>query len=388
MGAESERHCNVCGAPLGQPLYRSPGAESLTSLCEVWRGETTVYLCRDCGHMQTDELPEIDAYYDHQYNILVESADEDQIYRVVDGKPVYRTDHQVATLIRKVPLTQGSLVLDYGCAKGASLRQLVAMRPDIVPHLFDVSSNYVRFWQEFVAQQNWATYSVPASWASRFDLVTSFYALEHMASPASALSTIRGLLKPEGVFYGVVPNVFANMADFIVADHVNHFTDSSLARLFEESGFRAIDIDSASHDGALVFSAVLAKEPRSGGPQVGPMPNADGAEGLAKYWVGIADRVRAFEADHGRSGPAAIYGSGFYGAFIATCLRRPERIECFIDRNPHQQGKHLFEKPVIAPSALSKEIEIVYVGLNPRIARQSIDQVDVWSGRGHKYFFL
>jgi SAM-dependent methyltransferase len=388
MSAETERHCNVCGSSLGQPLYRSPGAESLTSLCEVWRGETTVFLCEDCGHLQTDELPDIDAYYDHEYNILVESVDEDQIYRVVDGKPVYRTDHQVATLVRKVPLGHGALVLDYGCAKGATLRKLVAMRPDIVPHLFDVSSNYVRFWREFALPENWATYEAPAGWAGQFDLVTSFYALEHMADPASALRTIRSLLRPGGVFYGVVPNVFTNTADFIVADHVNHFTDGSLARLFRETGFVATDIDSTSHDGAFVFSATVSAQSRSTKWPDELTPRADVAKRLADYWSGIATRVRAFESENGESARAAIYGSGFYGSFIVTCLRHPDRVECFVDRNPHQQRKQLFEKPIIAPSDLSKEIGIVYVGLNPRIAHQSIDEIRAWAGRDHRYFFL
>ncbi len=387
MGADLDRRCNVCGDLLRRPLYRSPEPRSLTSLCETWPGETIVYRCDECGHLQTNELPGIDKYYDHEYNILVESVDDDQIYRVINGVPVFRTDHQVATLMEKVHLRNGALVLDYGCAKGAGLRKLCGIRPDVVPHLFDVSSNYLPFWRQFAVPANWATYTPRPEWNGRFDLVTSFYALEHMADPASVLRVVRTLLAPNGVFYGVVPNVRANAADFVVADHVNHFTRTSLLRLFFETGFEVADIDDTAHDGALVFSAVEMGS-RSGDPPRPPKVESSEIQRLAEYWMSVADKVRAFEESAVREGRCAIYGSGFYGTFIASCLRDVERVECFVDQNPHRQGRRLLDRPIVAPQALPEGIGAVYVGLNPREARQSIAEVNAWSGRSLRYFFL
>lgn len=378
--------CNVCGASLKRTLYRSPSGMSITSLCEVWQGETVVRGCVRCSHIQTDELPDLDAYYDHAYKILVESEDEDQIYKVVDGKPVYRTDHQVGVLLSKVKLPVGARVLDYGCAKGASLRRLKQMRPDIVPHLFDVSTRYLDFWSAFASSDNWATYIPPSHWTGRFDLVTSFYALEHMACPHDALAAIASMLKPDGIMYGVVPNAVTNPADLIVADHINHFSACSLRRLMEQCGFRVRSIDDRAHEGAFIVIAQLGgKRTNTNNPDTASDPEA---ERLAEYWSSASAQVQEFEAANGTGRRAAIYGSGFYGTFIATCLRDFSCIECFLDQNPHRQGGRLLDRPIVAPAQLSPDVELVYVGLNPRTARENIAGVREWANRSYRFFYL
>src|SRR3712207_9139150 len=63
-------------------------------------------------------------------------------YKVVDGKKIFRLEHQAATLLRKLQIPQGARILDYGCAKGASIRSVLTVRPDIAAYLFDVSEAY------------------------------------------------------------------------------------------------------------------------------------------------------------------------------------------------------------------------------------------------------
>jgi hypothetical protein len=109
---------------------------------------------------------------------------------------------------------------------------------------------------------------------------------------------------------------------------------------------------------------------------------------IAEYWQGIGDRVRRFEAEHADGKASAIYGSGFYGAFIATCLSRPEQVSCFLDRNPYRQGKQLFGKPVIAPEALAPSVRTVYVGLSPATAARDGADPACLAGPGKEYFFL
>ena len=50
-----------------------------------------------------------------------------------------------------------------------------------------------------------------------------------------------------------------NVADFIVADHVNHFSSRSLETLLSSYGFYDIDIDSKIHTAAYVVSARVNK---------------------------------------------------------------------------------------------------------------------------------
>jgi FlaA1/EpsC-like NDP-sugar epimerase len=99
------------------------------------------------------------------------------------------------------------------------------------------------------------------------------------------------------------------------------------------------------------------------------------ARALARYWVALSDRIRSAETRRGNS-PAAIYGSGFYGAYIASTLQQPDLVRCFLDRSPYQQGKTLFDKPVVAPEQLPDDVRTLYVGLNPTVARAALASME------------
>lgn len=381
-------HCHVCQQPLPPPLYRSVGATSLTSLCEVRPERTTVSFCTTCGHLQTEALADLPSYYNRDYKILLDSEDEDQLYAMVAGRKIFRTEYQVETLLAKVSLPAGARVLDYGCAKSATLRRVCESRPDIEPHVFDVSDMYQPYWNRFVRPENCALYEPKPEWAGRFDLVTSFFALEHVADPHALTRTVATLLRPGGSFYCIVPNVFTNTADFVVADHINHFSAPSLRRLMHEGGLTVASLDDQAHTSAWVL--VAAKEPA---PSPLPAAHAEIAQlnqqvrDMADYWQGFAARVRAFETAHQSTAQAAIYGSGFYGSYIASCLAQPERVACFLDQNPHRQRQRLFDKPILPPDQLSADISLIYVGLNPRTARAGIQSVAAWQDRPHQYFY-
>lgn len=332
-----------------------------------------------------------DDYYDHDYRILVESEEEDQIYQVLDGIVTYRTEHQVQILLDKVELPSGAKILDYGCAKSSTLRALTGKRPDLCAYLFDVSDRYIPFWQKFLPEERWATYVLPGTWDEQFDLVTSLFSLEHIVHPQQTLQQIYRMLKTGGTFCGIVPNVFTNTADMIVADHVNHFTAASLNYLLINNGFGNVEIDAQSYRGALVVTA------RKCSPHTAPpaFPGADevkrifsDADNVAQYWRDTAIRIKSFEAALEARQRVAIYGAGFYGTFIFSCLLHPERIRCFIDQNPFLQGRKALGLDIISPGQLPDEISVIMTGLNPAHAGRQISEISAFKNKPLTYFYL
>ncbi len=381
--------CRVCEHPIGEPLYRSAREICVTSLCEIRPHGITVHFCDRCGHIQTDALADLPTYYGQEYKILVESEDEDQLYALSsDGKKKFRTEHQVETLLRKMDLPPGARVLDYGCAKSSTLRGLLRHRPDVVPHCFDVSEMYVPFWRQFVPQANWATYVPKPDWSGCFDVVTSFFALEHVADPRGLVRAVAGLLKPGGIFYCLVPNVYANIADFIVADHVNHFSRASLRALLTSAGLTPLNVDDTAHAGAWVAVARRSDLAPASSTDPQEIKTLDArAREMAGYWRSFGEAVQTFESHHADCHEVAIYGAGFYGTFIATCLKRSENIVCFLDQNPHRQKQTLLGRKILPPEALDESVKLVYVGLNPKHARSTIQALEVWRDRAHTYFY-
>lgn len=380
------RNCNICGNELEAPCYES--ARSLTSLCEVFPSPTVVRCCSRCGHAVTEPIEDLSRFYDEEYAILSDSEDEDQVYEVTSEGTVYRTEHQMAVMEAKIELQGGARILDYGCAKSSMMRVLSQRRPDITPFLFDVTERYRDFWRGFAASENCATYQTPDSWAASFDVVTSFFSLEHIADPLDVLRNVRSLLRPNGIVYGIVPNVLTNYADLLVIDHVNHFTEPSLHEALRSSGFARIDIDTDAHRGAFVFTA------RNAAASDTCEPGRRAAEALAEvqqiagYWNGASTRVQQHEQTFDDRDVGAIYGAGFYGSFIYSALTSTERLACFVDQNEYLQGRQLATLPIVPPGELPADVTKLFVGLNPAHARAIIGSVPEFAARDLSYIYL
>lgn len=382
-------NCNICHSPLAAPVYES--SRSLTSLCEVSEEETRVRFCAHCGHLQTDELADAASFYDEEYEILTNSEEEDQIYEVQDGRKVFRTEHQVNVLLKKLDLPDGAAILDFGCAKSSMMRSLTEKRSNIRVHLYDISDRYQVFWEKFVPAENTATYEVPGEWQNKFEVVTSFFSLEHITEPAAIVRQIAGLLKPGGVFYGIVPNVLTNTADFLVIDHVNHFTESSLDYVLRSAGFYAVTVDTDAHRGALVFSATrpCTSIDDSGQATVGTGASLrERIHAIAAFWNDAAAAIAEQEASLPEGAVTAMYGAGFYGSFIRAALREPALIRYVVDQNPYLQGKTLGGAPVVAPGDLPDEVSHLFVGLNPKHARDIIAAIPAFSQRKLGFLYL
>jgi hypothetical protein len=219
--------------------------------------------------------------------------------------------------------------------------------------------------------------------------------LEHVADPVAIVSHLASLLKPGGTLYFLVPNILANTADMIVADHLQHYSESSLLRLLARAGLETLTIDDQSHEAAyiavarrpLASSASSAKQPPAP-PRLGPKELREKYQAMSGFWSASAGRISYFEEQHGSRDAACIYGAGFYGNFIASCLKNPSTITCFVDQNPFIQGRSLQGKPIVAPTQLAQDVSLMYVGLNPAHARSVIGDIGCWSGRHFEAFYL
>jgi 2-polyprenyl-3-methyl-5-hydroxy-6-metoxy-1,4-benzoquinol methylase len=382
--------CNVCQSPLNLKIYDSGDSLSLTSLCTTHLGKTEVYACSCCTHAQSVAIQQIDEFYDKDYNILVNSEEEDQVYKATKGNVVYRTDHQVRTMLERLELKPGTRILDYGCAKSGTMRVLSTKLPDLDIFLFDVSERYRPFWKKFIPRENTATYSIPPNWNTSFDLVTSLFSLEHIDRPSVSLSDINHLLKDDGILYGIVPSFEANIADLIVVDHVNHFTRQSLSFALYQSGFEILEISDTAHKGAFVFRARKAriKDESASAPCDITSKSIDAACKIGAFWQKAGTRIQDFERELPPNAVVALYGGGFYGTFIVSWLSHPERIQYIIDQNVFLHGRKIHGVPVIRPDELPRDVNTIFVGLNPNSAKQILQDINSFKDRDFLYFLI
>jgi SAM-dependent methyltransferase len=359
--------CGVCGAGLGEALLDLP-PPAVISTARLLEVPTRLHACVACGHAQSPDLPDLRSFYANDYRISLSSDEHDQVMEVRDGKPVYRTDRQAEVALEQLALPHGARLLDYGAAKAATSRKLHAMRPDIAPHVFDVSDDYRPFWTSWLSDEAVATHTPPAAWRGRFDAVMAHFVLEHVADPVASLRDMAALLRPGGRLFFSVPDWTGNSGDLLVADHINHFTVPSIREATGRAGLAIERIDASALPGAFAVLAAPAEGAK-------PAPDRTGIDAMvmrirdeAETWREICRQLDVAAAMMDRR-PVAIFGAGFYGALILSRIAARAPVACFLDNNPHLQGTMQFGIRIVPPSDLPPDIETVLVGLNPGRAR-------------------
>ena len=365
--------CRVCGSDIDQPSLDLP-APAFTSTYEQVAMPTRVYVCASCGHVQSPDLPDMAAFYDTRFKCALNSEAFDQITEIRDGVPRYRTDIQADVALKIVSAPKGARILDFGAAKAATLRKIWARRPDISPHVFDVSEDYRSSWSAWLPSDATATYVIPRGWRVQFDVVMAHYVLEHVPDPVATLRDMSELLAPGGRLYFSVPDWAANIGDLLVAEHTNHFTDVSIRRAVHEAGLAVDVLDAASLPYGFAVVCRVA-EGRDIPVKNGIKATVDHARVAASALQRACNRIDTeFSSRHKRH--SAVFGAGFYGAFLLGRMPNRSGVACCIDNNPHLWGKMLFGVPVASPETLPTSTEIVYVGLNPARARAIVASVE------------
>lgn len=362
--------CRVCRTELGGAIYCA-SAPAITSLATLLDVPTAVYACSACAHCQSDDLPNLDAFYDTNYKISLASEDHDQLFEVRDGKPVYRTDRQAEAAIRLLDIKPGAKTLDYGAAKAATLRKIFSQRPDVVPHVFDVSDDYRSHWESWLPGDACATYQVPARWSGRFDVVTAHFVIEHVSDPVATLSELRGLLAPGGKLFFSIPDWKQNTGDLLVIEHANHFSETSLRTAAWRAG---LNIDVLSRELPGAFVAVCSASDCPARPSTDKVKSElDDARAMGAYWTRAVATLEKSAALRGANS-SAIFGVGFYGTLVHSRVARRVPVRCFIDNNPHSWSLPHFGLPVRPPAEMPDDVRTVYVGLNPSKARTIVAQ--------------
>jgi cyclopropane fatty-acyl-phospholipid synthase-like methyltransferase len=364
--------CPVCQSKNSKIVYTSNSEHSISSLAREIKGKTEVSLCRDCSHVFTRPLENLNDYYNEQYNILTDTEEEDQLFVTKEGKEFYRLEYQADIVERKLKLNDGDTILDYGCAKASTLKILKNRHHKITPMCFDVSDAYQAFWSSFIEpNHSFANIKVPDNWNNNISHITSFFALEHAENPAEFVRDIHRLLKNNGECLIIVPDFSNNWADLIVADHVNHFTKTSIRRLLENNGFIVSNIDNEIYHGTFIVTAQKQSELVGIKTQIDNISALiDRTKEIASFWESFSDRISAIEEEINTEN-FVIYGSGFYGAFISTLMTTLPQY--YLDQSSHRQGREFFGKAIIAPEDMPHDTKHMIVGLNPSIAKKVIE---------------
>ena len=139
---------------------------------------------------------------------------------------------------------------------------------------------------------------------------------------------------------------------------------------------------------AIVCVASLNSATSTPQPDAASPDPLDTLPAITAFWARVAEGLtEAGKRWNGRK--AAVYGAGFYGAWIASRLVGSVDVVRFIDANPQLADTQVLDRPVVGPqdSALDG-VDLVFVGLNPAHARRTAAAIPLLNRPGLEVVFL
>jgi len=168
----------------------------------------------------------------------------------------------ISDIQRIIP--KGSSTLDVGCGGGSLVTALASSGYDATG--YDSSPACLKY----AESHGLGTYIDKLPIGRQFDFVSAIHVLEHVDNPGEFLQNIYTLLKHEGIFYAIVPNlstvngILGEQFQMLVfdTDHRIAWEVKGLKKCFEEAGFTIKSIKQRVYFGILA-SIVASKIYRS-----------------------------------------------------------------------------------------------------------------------------
>ena len=386
QGKKVANRCPVCSSTVtskfldirGVPVFCNVLLDSREEALKAARGDIDLVFCRSCGHVFNSAFDPVRMRYSPRYENSLHYS------------PAFR--EYVGGLARRLVVSydlRNKDIIEIGCGKGDFLRLLadagnnrcLGFDPSFDPQRNRQGPRSERF--SIVQDEYTEKYSnCPA------DFIVCRQVLEHIVDPRRFLKTIRRAIgdRPQAVVFVEVPNVMFTLKDSgiwdLIYEHCGYFTESSLWRLFVETGFNPLTVSEAFGGQYLCIEAKPSFQQKRF--QTGP--DHLSIETVDRHVNGFADRYRQqiskwrkVIAELRRSGTkTVVWGAGSKGVTFLNVLKVESGIDSVVDVNPHKHGHYVpgTGQRVVSPDDLSGIGPEVIITMNPLYADEIEKMID------------
>jgi SAM-dependent methyltransferase len=355
--------CQVCCTTALAKIPEFSVLPRVTSDCLPFRPGGRLLVCQRCGAAQSPAdaqwFQEIAEIYGNYQAYRQAGGTEQAVVDPATGELRRRSEVLLDHLLLVAGVPRSGKVLDVGCGTGGTLRAFAArgawrlcgleMDTKNLPLLNRIGG--------FEALYTGAPSEVPGD----FDWITLVHALEHFPKPLDTLCDLRDKLSISGRLFVQVPNADANPFDYLIADHMMHFTSASLASLAARAGFAVDCLTTTWVTKELSLMAHRSAEPTSTEEQW-PSAAADHVRRQIAWLGRFLDAAREAAAGTASFG---LFGTSIAATWLGGVLG--DEVSFFLDEDPNRLGYRHLDRPVFHPTQAPAG-SVVFLALVPQIA--------------------
>ena len=362
MAAE-EPTCSICGSARLRRINAFDVLSRVTSDCAPFRRGGRLAVCVCCGAAQSfaDEqwLAEIAEIYG-KYDIYNQSSGvEQRVLDPVGGSLRPRSELLLERLLEVSGVPLVGKVLDVGCGSGGTLKA------------FDQLGNWALYGLDIDDRNLPALHAMrgfrdlytcsPAEVSEQFNIITLVHSLEHFPCPGETLKNLRRRLSPNGCLLIEVPNAAANPFDYVIADHLTHFTPETLAYVVRCAGFhvQCVATNWVSKEISLVAVPSACSQLPANIPKPNSQVNVIGQVTWLNDFVDYAIKTSAIP------GPFGLFGTSIAATWLWPAVS--DRVQFFVEEDPNRIGRTHMGRPVLGPVQVPAGA-VVFLALVPAIA--------------------
>ncbi len=354
---------------LSHALHRS-----LETARQTERATVRLRFCHECGLIFNADFDPARLRYEGDYDNALHFSPRFTEYVEQLGR----------RLVERYRL-KGKQIVEIGCGDGQFLRLLCQLGQNR-------GIGFDPVWRHTTADSDGATVQFraesfdSASLTAPVDFICCRHVMEHLAAPTALLDGVRRSLRrdADAAVYFEVPNATrmlrTNDVWVLLYEHCLHFTDTSLARLVQRSGFEVLEIGTC-YEGQ--FLAVEAR-PTTGKPRAtqAAVPGVDrplklpsefaaGARATIDEWEA---RLRMLAEGDQR---VVLWGAGSRSITFLNLLSASSAITAVVDVNPRKADSFVAGSGhrIVLPAALRRLRQDVVLIMNSIYQQEITDQL-------------
>lgn len=359
--------CTVCSSENVIQVDGYARLPRVTSDCKPFPPGGELSVCRSCGALfkrPSDKfIAEIGEIY-RAYDVYYQGGGVEQLVLDGDtGSQMRRSELLCRELAKSQILPTDAKAIDIGCGNGGFVRGLSGKFPGWSLYGLELDSRHRDAMQDIPGFVDLIEGDAQ-SLQDEFDFISMIHVLEHFTAPVEALVGLSNNLTENGVIFIEIPNAAANPFDLLIADHVSHFTPSTLTFALQKSGFEIVSFNTNWVSKEL---SVVARKSRAAAITV-EVPEAseavEASHGKIKWLRDALDVATKVSEDTSKFG---VLGTSIAATWLAGQLR--EKISFFVDEDTSRQGREFFGRPVYAPDEVPTD-SAIFVAAAPVIAKK------------------